>query len=433
MMRRLRWLWLIAATGCYFETPTYGASEADSQAVDPVDMRDGGQPEDDDGSTLEGDGETGTMIEPSEGGMDAASDANTPKPNEAGPGPANDARTDTGISCNCDAGRSICLSSGSCAQCTADNKTACTGATPACDVASGNCVACNTDNECPSAMRAKCDVTSHACVPCDAKAQCTHVMGGVGVCTAGNCVQCSATDLTACTGTSRPYCATNGNVCVACNVNQDCTDPTRPTCENNICRACRNEADCSGKTSGGTALDACYSGQCVDCRISTTDTKQDLGCTGSFACNPATRTCTTRAKGAAIVCGSCVADSECAANYRCVMLQFGGADRGGYCLKRQASGCEARFRVPLNGRRSLSGAAVDNYCGISEANTTCEAVSKFGTACPTQDDEECASAGAVCRNIGSWVCSYPCGTSLECQDNPPIMCPASGTDKFCRP
>lgn len=401
-----------ALAGCYFETPTTRL-ELDG-AASPVDPAEAGDdppanPQDEGGAAGPGEPENEAgQVEPRDGGPAAPFDGGGPgAPIDAGgldAGPS-DSGADTGPICACDGGK--------------------------CLPGTAQCVECLADNDCSNPTRAKCDQTSHSCVPCDAKAQCGTRFPGRSVCAAGACVQCSAADPAACTGTATPVCASTGNMCVGCNVNADCKDANRAACEANVCRACRTDQECAGKTSGGVTLDACYNGQCVDCRISTTDTRMDVGCTGNNACNPATRTCTNRPKNAVTVCGSCLADSECQTNYRCIALQYDGAARGSYCLKRETATCEGRFRVVLPGRRSVSGAAAETYCGISEQLTTCEAVARFGAECPTRRDAECGSEGAVCRDFAGWACSYPCDSTVQCQQG--NMCPDTGADKYCRP
>ncbi|MDF2693739.1 MAG: putative internalin, partial [Labilithrix sp.] len=55
---------------------------------------------------------------------------------------------------------------GACVQCTAANKRACIGTSPACDETTGKCVACVTDNDCADPARKRCDTTAHICVAC---------------------------------------------------------------------------------------------------------------------------------------------------------------------------------------------------------------------------------------------------------------------------
>jgi hypothetical protein len=68
---------------------------------------------------------------------------------------------------NCAAPTPACQTSGTllgeCTQCSATNKTACTGATPACNTTTGSCVACNIDADCAGGNW--CNETAHTCTP----------------------------------------------------------------------------------------------------------------------------------------------------------------------------------------------------------------------------------------------------------------------------
>jgi hypothetical protein len=440
MTRRLRWFWLLAVVGCYFETPTHENTDLENPNQ-PVDLGEAGSEA---GTTPDGsapDPEGGT-VEPVDAGMDATIDAAldaTVSNDGGGPlsdGAAFDAGFDAGPQCACDAGKKVCVpATATCVECNATDTTACTGDRPVCDFASSSCVACNADTDCPSAAKAKCNTSTHTCVACDAKAQCMHITG-LNTCNAGACVQCNASDATACTGTAKPFCQTSGTACVACNTNVDCTDPTKPTCAANVCRACQNDTECTGKVSGATTLDACYSGQCVDCRINPADTKLDVGCSATTSCNPATRTCAGKAKGTLSICAPCLADAECPSNYRCITMTYQGTEvrpdgaSGGFCLQRlAASSCVRPYSVSLT-RVSRSGAASENYCGLNENLTTCDAVLTYATSC-AGGPSACDALGARCETLTTGAtCTYRCssGNNNEC---PGTACTV-GTNAYCQ-
>jgi hypothetical protein len=103
-------------------------------------------------------------------------------------------------------------------------------------------------------------------------------------------------------------------------------------------------------------------------------------------------------------------------------MTFNGAPHGtgGYCLQRASVGCTSPYRVNIN-TVSLSGAGVDDYCGINQAATTCEALLDLfnGKACTT--DPECgAASGGLCKNLAAPTappdlrCTIPCGTDAQC-------------------
>lgn len=55
---------------------------------------------------------------------------------------------------------------GSCVQCTATDKTSCTGSTATCDETTGTCVQCTSDDDCSDPAKKRCDTTAHTCVAC---------------------------------------------------------------------------------------------------------------------------------------------------------------------------------------------------------------------------------------------------------------------------
>jgi hypothetical protein len=448
MMGRLRWFWLLAVVGCYFETPTHEPPDLEhpNQPVDPGEA----------GLDAESEAEGGApsseagQVEPVDAGMDAAMgtpmDATVSSDGGASPfgdGAAFDAGFDAGPQCACDAGKTVCIpETGTCVECNSPNSPTCVGDKPVCDLTTSSCVACNADTDCKSAAKAKCDVGTHTCAVCDSKMQCMHIPG-LNTCNAGACVQCNASDATACTGTAKPLCQTNGTVCVACNTNVDCTDPTKPTCAANVCRTCQNDMECAGKVSGATTLDACYAGQCFDCRVNPADTKLDVGCSATTSCNPATRTCTGKTKGSIGICAPCLADAECAAGHRCITMTYQGVEvrpggaSGGFCLQRTASGtCNSPYGAAPISRASRSGAAVDSYCGVNESVATCDAIRAFGPACTS--DSSCDipegrdALGARCETVtGAQRCTYSCGSGATPQCAEGYSCP-SGTDSYCQ-
>ncbi len=90
-----------------------------------------------------------------------------------------------------------------------------------------SCVQCVTSANCTMAGKTVCNTTTNACVQCTAASMgaCT---GTTAVCdtTSDTCVQCATGSTSACTGTT-PVCDTANDaehgMCVACNVNADCT------------------------------------------------------------------------------------------------------------------------------------------------------------------------------------------------------------------
>jgi hypothetical protein len=227
---------------------------------------------------------------------------------------------------------------------------------------------------------------------------------------AGPCGACSV---------DRPHCDEDTETCVACLEDVHCPLATAPHCAAGTCGACTNEAQCAGRT-GAPECDP-TSGACVAC----TPAAEAVLC-GDNSCDTATGACTETMRGSIGACMACVADSECAPDHRCIAMRFAGLPHGAYCLKRFSTGCSPPYGNRLEDRESLSSAAPDDYCGIDEAETTCEAVVAFSDACPTGLDTECASEGAVCGSVVGIAnrCTYPCDDSLQCPSERP--CPTGG-------
>lgn len=308
--------------------------------------------------------------------MDAGSDADAPQ----------DAETD--------AARDSAVRDSGCA-CTAPDSLVCTAA--------GACV------ECTAADR-------RACV------------GNKSVCGPSNvCVQCTESEKTAC-ATPMPACDPQTHLCVACNMDPECAETTPVCTAQHTCEKCSQDAHC--KRFGKVCDEA--AGSCVACTIDS----EALQC-GNNSCNPATKQCTLTPRASVAQCQACVADSECETNHRCLEMFFGtGAARmslSGRCMKRSSTGCALPYGGAPISRQSLSGAPAENYCGISEARTSCEAIRKLqqGAGCSAGNDSACAAPGALCRTVNSIsnICSYACENNLECPMN--AACPATGADKHC--
>lgn len=365
---------------------------------------------------------------PSAGGADFLADAETTAAKSDGGTPGAAADAGSGDATRIDAGLA---EAGSTVEVEHDASPGCSCSGMYCLPGTAQCVECRSDNDCGSGERARCDLTSHTCARCNASAQCAR-FAELKVCTAGSCVECTTSEQSACIGTSKPVCASAGHVCVACESNSDCGDPSKPTCDANACRACRGDADCAGKTSGSTALDACYNGQCVDCRINVADTRQDVGCSTSNSCDPGSRTCNGKAKGSLSACQPCIADAECRSDHRCIPLNHRSRPVGNYCMRIATMGCSLSYTAGVLTRVSTSGAPEATYCGISEERTTCEAAHAFDETRTCLVARDCAGQGALCEHVNASAqlfCTYPCLEPREC----PSTAPCGGPDgaKYC--
>jgi hypothetical protein len=239
------------------------------------------------------------------------------------------------------------------------------------------------------------------------------------------CVECLGSD--DCDGATS-LCDTDSNECVECLSNDDCDSATASKCSNGECVSCAGNGDCShiaGKGVCDTDED-----ECVECTVADEDP-----CEGN-SCNPATNACTDTTIGSVGSCEPCVADSECSGggtadpNARCVPMEFEDVLRpGGFCLRRQSKGCSQPLTVTL-AATSLSGASAENYCGLNEAVTRCEAVLDMvaGASCSDGLDSSCGchrdgggactdtGEGGLCRTVGGVddTCTVACGSSNDC-------------------
>ena len=154
-------------------------------------------------------------------------------------------------------------------------------------------------------------------------------------------------------------------------------------------------------------------GHCVQCTIA------DESPCGDNVCNPLDLGCTDRPRASKQICQPCVADSECVADHRCIAMQFAGSARtSGYCMKRVSTGCERPYASSPIRRTSLSGAAAEDYCGIDEIKSTCEAIAGLiaDAECPDGADAACGRDGSICRNVNGLAhrCTYACDATAQC-------------------
>lgn len=258
--------------------------------------------------------------------------------------------------------------------------------------------------------------------------------------TTNECVECLGADASSCTDGDN---ACVGNVCVACDTNDDCDALTSPQCNaSNECEPCTGPAACEGRT--GTTV--CGDGACVEC---TADSR--AACT-SGVCLLGTESCAPTG-GANALCGECVADAECPAGQLCIAMMYddpatGAADpvsAGNHCLWRSdASGPGApggacstiRPYVSTVSRTSVDGTTA-NVCTL--ALSTCEAHEDFRMVnCMTLDapgNARCgrdAVADGVCRSTGgpTNLCTVYCGSDTDCRAG--FTCDAGFTPGQCR-
>lgn len=300
-----------------------------------------------------------------------------------------------------------------------------------CREVDGLCVNCEGNAACfPNVSLSRCDSNGN-CAICSDDTDCDlFTSPGLGrrACKpAEGCVEC--VEARHCTGNPNgPICKTiDGagtgsapiNTCVECRTNLDCQTPGASVCNaSNECVPCAADIDCShvdsnGATAGGTQLDVCDAGTCVQCSGS-----KRLAC-GQFVCDAATKTCTTdRPARMAVACDSCVSDQECAVNARCVRQTFGGRELGFSCLP-MAAGTPAvcagpRTFLGLVTRATIDGEDATTPSVCQPRQTTCAALAELGASCT--DDADCGEASladGVCNTLIA-QCSVPCAVNADC-------------------
>jgi hypothetical protein len=319
-----------------------------------------------------------------------------------------------GIPCSCEGDAACssvpatpaCGSAGICAVCSATNHSACTGATPVCDVPTSTCVGCLTDANC-SGAKPICDATSLTCRACNSNADC----GGstpycdtlAGSADLGTCVTCIAD---ANCPPATPRCNLTSNTCTQCLTGADCGGDT-PVCNGGVCKACASDADCSGTP----ATPACEVwGACGQC-TSTNST----ACTGTSVCDFPTGTCVgcefnTDCGGATPVCNTTTHTCRaCTTNADCT-----GSPSGPACA---TSGMKAG---------SCVGCEANGDC-TSATTPRCDTVSNLCVACLASAD--CSAPTPVCS--ASNLC-VGCATSADCSATAPVCNTASSTCTGCQ-
>ena len=297
-----------------------------------------------------------------------------------------------------------------------------------CRATDGRCVECLSDAECagdPTASTCSADGT---CSVCLTDADCAAVPG-LGVCLpAVGCVACS--DNSDCTGNPSGGICKNSNVgeavgsaalnmCVECASNSDCTDPNASKCQNNQCVPCATNDDCGHVDStpnapGGTALNVCDAGSCVQC------TGLQREACGANVCDSFERSCTAFPAGTAGSCEACLSDAHCGSNARCVQQTFGLQSIGFFCfpLVDEAGSCDSNrtFVLPT---QSATIDTLDAAVCLSRV-ATCPAYIDYrlNTVCEGADANEVCGQGGQCGQVPGgtevFLCSIPCLNDRDC-------------------
>ena len=261
----------------------------------------------------------------------------------------------------------------------------CEGTPLVCNTRDNRCVGCLKDSDC-SENALFCDTTTNTCVECE------------------NSSQCDNSDL--------PFCHASEFVCVECDDDSACPMPDASQCDpNGSCVECSDSIHCAHLQD----LNQCVAGTCKECTPETAASD----CKGN-ACLP-DNTCSDVKIGDVGTCMPCKADGECEQFHRCVPMTFGvdSAPHGNYCMKTGASGCLRPFTVPFNAK-SISGAASEQYCGVLQTDTTCEA------ALDTIDRKSCgAPSDCGAENLNDGGCNGVCTIACNAVTYGDEQCPSS--------
>lgn len=239
------------------------------------------------------------------------------------------------------------------------------------------------------------------------------------------CVECrTGADCTE----GEPFCI--DGACEQCQVDTDCTDPNAPRCDaiTHQCSGCTELGACSRFA----ATPACDlgSGSCVECTAAEASACEDYACQtipgdGQF-------TCSAQPLGVAGTCETCVSDAACEQGMACLLDTYENQPTEWTCLPSKPNG--GCVTPPLLG--SLSGSSADQQVGDfcrPASHVSCAAFRDFGSdgadtnpdnGAWCDSDDDCGLpdvADGLCLpyhgNSETKLCSYACGTSVECANN----------------
>lgn len=234
-----------------------------------------------------------------------------------------------------------------------------------------------------------------------------------------------------CTDADKPLCQASTGRCGACLSEIDCAAPDKASCNADtlVCEyPCQEDADCEGLA----GAEACGPDDvCVEC---TPD--NETACDGKV-CEPDTNACSSDIEqGETVTCATCITDTQCVADHKCIPLDYDGSHHGDYCMKLASATCENPYRIDIERNSVLAGEddEPEEFCGINEILVTCPALAGFDEECPNGTDEECAEGG-ICRTVSSASnrCTYYCQNATQCELG--IACSGSGdpidNNRYC--
>ena len=310
-----------------------------------------------------------------------------------------------------------------------------------CRVDDGKCVECLTDAECTSNPNATSCSALGTCGVCTTDVDCAALPDRRACLAGAGCVECTSN--AQCGGNPRgSLCKTSStgeatdtaplNTCVECTSDTDCTDPNASACQNNQCVPCQANEDCSHVDStpgaaGGTPLNVCDAGSCVQC------TGLQREACGANVCDSATRQCSQFATNTADLCEPCVSDAQCGADARCVQQTIDDRTFGFYCFPLAVGNpgsCAPNYFILPGSRRTMDTLSSD-VCLLRYA--TCPAYRALieGDSCLDEnDDASCGGGsefGGVCiLGPAGFRCTAPCNGPDDCNGRAACVA-ASGT------
>ena len=291
-----------------------------------------------------------------------------------------------------------------------------------CRATDGVCVSCLTNAECSGNASASACSAGGTCALCNLDADCSLIVGQSACAPGQGCVEC--TDNAHCASSAgRPFCKTANiseaagglpaNTCVECVSNTDCTNPDASQCQNNQCVPCSVDAECAHidstpNAAGGTPLNVCDAGSCVQC----TGLRREA--CGANVCDSLTRQCTAFAAGGADLCEPCLSDAHCDPDARCILQTLGAQSIGYACFPVQAPG---QFACPTRGfagQATIASMDTPSQDVCLQRATSCSAYLNYeaGTTCdPEGDDATCGPSG-TCGAMGR--CTISCDGISDC-------------------
>lgn len=334
-----------------------------------------------------------------------------------------------------------------------------------CDPSTNQCVTCVDDADCTGdfVCTDEADFSLRTCVPCLAGTCAVGTVCKTDTDPAQNlCVECLSNDHCSnnevcdpsinecvvclndlhCPGDSQcliDNADSRQNTCVTCTTNEGCQNPSASLCDvgANSCGVCQFANDCGHLPD---TYNYCNGG-CIQCY----GYSEATDCPGTY-CDLSTNMCSSVPVPTSPTpnLSPCNSSDECAANSRCMPLEFNGSGWGSYCMP-LADPDDLCPRGPDEGyfekvsRAPVEGGVDVLFCRLREQSVTPQAVVESGQPCGASSP--CMALGSSCQvkdNSTNRTCGYVCGTDVECKSGFTCRCPIEGTCvnnsvKYCLP